>query len=339
MVGGMATISGGIMAVYIGLGADPVAILATSVMAAPCGLYLSKILYPETEEPATRGEVKVAVEQTARQRDRRGRGGRVRRDDAGHQRRRDADRVPRLHRAGRLRCSGCISPGLSLARIFAWVFAPVAVLMGSAAAGRARDRRSARHEARRQRVRGLRQVDDAVPHRADAAVVYAGDVRADRVSPTSRRSASSSAASAAWPRAAAAISRASARARCSPDSSPPSSTRRSRRRCCDGASRGCRQTGVEPHDVSRTGRGRGQRHQRARRAPRRRDRARVRPWRLRRPPAGRRCRFPTPSCRTGPRRPSSVTRGASCVGTMAGRRVAALSGRVALSTRGTTCGP
>ena len=75
MVGGMATISGGVMAVYISLGADPVAILTTSVMAAPCGLYLSKILYPEMEEPATRGEVKIAVEQTARQRHRRGRGG------------------------------------------------------------------------------------------------------------------------------------------------------------------------------------------------------------------------------------------------------------------------
>lgn len=35
MIGGMATVSGGIMAVYIGMGADPVAILATSVMAAP----------------------------------------------------------------------------------------------------------------------------------------------------------------------------------------------------------------------------------------------------------------------------------------------------------------
>ena len=62
MVGGMATISGGVMAVYISMGADPVAILTTSVMAAPCGLYLAKILLPETEEPATRGEVKLAVE-------------------------------------------------------------------------------------------------------------------------------------------------------------------------------------------------------------------------------------------------------------------------------------
>ena len=33
-------------------------------MNAPAGLYLSKILYPEMEEPATRGDVKVAVERT-----------------------------------------------------------------------------------------------------------------------------------------------------------------------------------------------------------------------------------------------------------------------------------
>ncbi len=53
MVGGMATIAGGVMAVYIQMGADPVAILATSVMAAPCGLYLAKIMLPETETPTT----------------------------------------------------------------------------------------------------------------------------------------------------------------------------------------------------------------------------------------------------------------------------------------------
>ncbi|MCC7034481.1 MAG: Na+ dependent nucleoside transporter domain protein [Acidobacteria bacterium] len=64
MVGGMATISGGVMAVYIGLGADPIAILTTSVMAAPCGLYLSKILMPETEQPATEGAIALKVERT-----------------------------------------------------------------------------------------------------------------------------------------------------------------------------------------------------------------------------------------------------------------------------------
>jgi CNT family concentrative nucleoside transporter len=53
MVGGLATISGGMMAVYIGLGADPIAILTTSVMAAPASLYLAKILLPEMGEPVT----------------------------------------------------------------------------------------------------------------------------------------------------------------------------------------------------------------------------------------------------------------------------------------------
>jgi CNT family concentrative nucleoside transporter len=62
MVGGMAHISGGLMAVYMGMGADPVGILATSVMAAPCSLYLSKLLLPELGEPATRGAVKTVVE-------------------------------------------------------------------------------------------------------------------------------------------------------------------------------------------------------------------------------------------------------------------------------------
>jgi CNT family concentrative nucleoside transporter len=62
MVGGMATISGGIMAVYIEFGADKVAILATSVMAAPCSLYLAKLLLPETEQPVTRGVVHTPVD-------------------------------------------------------------------------------------------------------------------------------------------------------------------------------------------------------------------------------------------------------------------------------------
>lgn len=57
MVGGLATIAGSVLGVYLSLGADPVAILTTSVMAAPCGLYLSKILVPETERPATVGRM------------------------------------------------------------------------------------------------------------------------------------------------------------------------------------------------------------------------------------------------------------------------------------------
>jgi CNT family concentrative nucleoside transporter len=62
MIGGMATVAGGVMAIYIEMGADARAVLATSVMAAPCGLYVAKILLPETGEPATRGRVAIADE-------------------------------------------------------------------------------------------------------------------------------------------------------------------------------------------------------------------------------------------------------------------------------------
>src|SRR5215831_17422903 len=64
MVGGMAHISGALMAVYIGMGADPVAILTTSVMASPCSLYLAKLVLPEMERPVTAGDVRPTVEKT-----------------------------------------------------------------------------------------------------------------------------------------------------------------------------------------------------------------------------------------------------------------------------------
>jgi CNT family concentrative nucleoside transporter len=129
MVGGMATIAGGVMAVYIAMGADPVAILTTSVMAAPCGLYLSKLMLPELEEPATRGEVKVAVERTH-----------VNVIDAAAAGASDG-LVLALNVAGMLIAFlafiaffdyilGTINPNLSLSRVFSWVFAPVAFLMG-----------------------------------------------------------------------------------------------------------------------------------------------------------------------------------------------------------------
>ncbi|MCC5934674.1 MAG: NupC/NupG family nucleoside CNT transporter [Candidatus Cyclonatronum sp.] len=81
MTGGMATIAGGIMAAYIQMLGDAYAqanglaleigrqlfaeqLLGASLMAAPAALVIAKILYPETEEPVTRGEVKISVEKT-----------------------------------------------------------------------------------------------------------------------------------------------------------------------------------------------------------------------------------------------------------------------------------
>lgn len=82
MVGGMATIAGGVMAAYIQMLGQALAdaqqiplaeaqlkfavqLLAASCMAAPAGLVIAKILYPETGEPETRGTVRLKVEKNA----------------------------------------------------------------------------------------------------------------------------------------------------------------------------------------------------------------------------------------------------------------------------------
>jgi CNT family concentrative nucleoside transporter len=129
MVGGLATIAGGVMAVYISLGADPIAILTTSVMAAPCGLYLSKIMLPEIERPMTRGETPIAVERTH-----------VNAIDAAAGGASDGMKLAANVAAMLIAflaflalsdyLLGLVREGLTLARIFGVVFAPVAFLMG-----------------------------------------------------------------------------------------------------------------------------------------------------------------------------------------------------------------
>jgi len=73
MIGGMAHIAGGVLAAYVQMlgGSDPVQqafyakhLLAASIMAAPATLVISKVLRPETDEPLTRGTVKMEVEKT-----------------------------------------------------------------------------------------------------------------------------------------------------------------------------------------------------------------------------------------------------------------------------------
>lgn len=74
MVGGMATIAGGVLAAYVGLlgGGDPELqvfyakhLLSASIMAAPATVVIAKILVPETEQSQTMGEIKIKVEKTA----------------------------------------------------------------------------------------------------------------------------------------------------------------------------------------------------------------------------------------------------------------------------------
>ncbi|HEX4263283.1 MAG TPA: nucleoside transporter C-terminal domain-containing protein [Verrucomicrobiae bacterium] len=57
MVSGMAHISGSMMVVYISYGADPVSVLTTCIMACPCSLYLAKLFMPEVSMPETAGTV------------------------------------------------------------------------------------------------------------------------------------------------------------------------------------------------------------------------------------------------------------------------------------------
>ena len=131
MTGGLATIAGSVMAIYISLGADPVGVLATSVMAAPCGLYVSKILLPETETPATVGDVRIVGEREH-----------VNIIDALASGASDGTRLA-INVAAMLIAFlafiamidyglGLLSANLSLTAIFAWLFAPVAALLGVA---------------------------------------------------------------------------------------------------------------------------------------------------------------------------------------------------------------
>jgi CNT family concentrative nucleoside transporter len=67
MTGGFATVAGGVMAAFVGMlifHFPDIAghLMAASVMSAPAALVFAKIIYPEAEEPATRGTLKVAVE-------------------------------------------------------------------------------------------------------------------------------------------------------------------------------------------------------------------------------------------------------------------------------------
>lgn len=61
MAGSMACIAGGVMAVYIQMGIPAEYLLTASLMAVPGALVMAKLVYPETEQSLTRGEVKLEV--------------------------------------------------------------------------------------------------------------------------------------------------------------------------------------------------------------------------------------------------------------------------------------
>jgi len=150
MASGMAHISGGMMVVYISYGANPVAVLTTCVMACPCSLYLSKLFLPEVSRPETGGTVHTKKEKSPY----------VNAIDAAATG--TTDGLSLALNVGAMLIAfiafvamfnailGGIGPalvkwhflaadqvpgwlnGLSLGRIFGWIFSPVAFLMGVA---------------------------------------------------------------------------------------------------------------------------------------------------------------------------------------------------------------
>jgi CNT family concentrative nucleoside transporter len=130
MTSGFAHISGGMMVVYINYGADPVAVLTTCIMACPCSLYLSKLFMPELGKPETAGTVQTEQLKSPY----------VNGIDAITAGTTDGLKLA-LNVAAMLivfiafvamfdALIGLVSPALSLAKIFGWMFSPAAFLMG-----------------------------------------------------------------------------------------------------------------------------------------------------------------------------------------------------------------
>ena len=63
MTAGMAHVSGGIMAAYIGYGIKAENLLAAVIMTAPGTILMAKMLVPETEQPKTAGTVEISKEE------------------------------------------------------------------------------------------------------------------------------------------------------------------------------------------------------------------------------------------------------------------------------------
>ena len=129
MCGGFATCAGGVLAAYTRFGIDPGHLMAASVMSAPASLVMAKIVFPETGEPETRGDHKIAFEKTS-----------ANLIDAAATGAADGLKLA-LNVAAMLMAFialiamlnwilGKIHDGLSLSAIFSYLFAPLAIVMG-----------------------------------------------------------------------------------------------------------------------------------------------------------------------------------------------------------------
>ena len=139
MTGGFATVAGGVMAAYVAMLATwfpQIAghLLAASIMAAPAGIVVSKMLFPEVEEPETRDSLDFDIEQES-----------VNVIDAAAGGATDGLRLALNVGAALIAFLALIAlfngllgwglglvgvEGITLERILGWVFAPVAWLIG-----------------------------------------------------------------------------------------------------------------------------------------------------------------------------------------------------------------
>jgi len=139
MTGGFATVAGGALAAYVALLVSVFPdiaghLLAASIMAAPAGIVMSKMLMPETEEPETRDSLEIELPETHVNAIDAAAGG-------------AADGLKLALNVGAMllaflaliaMANGLIGwatglvdiEGVTLERIFGWVFAPVAWLIG-----------------------------------------------------------------------------------------------------------------------------------------------------------------------------------------------------------------
>ena len=62
MVGGMATVAGGVLAAFVGFGISAGHLLAASLMSAPAAIVIARVMFPETEHSSTEGQLKVELE-------------------------------------------------------------------------------------------------------------------------------------------------------------------------------------------------------------------------------------------------------------------------------------
>jgi CNT family concentrative nucleoside transporter len=133
MTSGMAHISGGIMAAYIAFGIEARHLLTAVIMTAPGTIMMAKLLVPETEIPQTMGSVKLEVERTdVNVIDAAGRGtheGLHLALNVGAMLISFLALIALLNALlGYIPAPG--GGGLSLERIFGWIFAPIAWAMG-----------------------------------------------------------------------------------------------------------------------------------------------------------------------------------------------------------------